>query len=491
MERVASLLLAVLLISAVKCSILDNEIEQFIKGATTGKHWALIVAGSSGWFNYRHQADVCHAYHVLHSHGIPDERIVVMMYDDIAQNRRNPTPGKIINRPNGPDVYKGVPKDYVGKTVTPENFLSVLQGNKKALGNLGSGKVINSGPNDHIFVNFVDHGGPGVLAFPRGELHAKALNKALNDMYDKKKFAKMVLYIEACESGSMVANLLPKNINVYATTASNPKESSYACFYDKERETYLGDVYSVKWMEDSDKENLQKETLKKQFRIVKEETNTSHVMEYGDLSIAESTVAEFQGGKATPPKEYPPVPLDAVPSPDVPMAILYHRLEAAKTEEQREEIRQEMEKIQLNKDKVMITMKHIAGYATKDHVQAARVLQSQLPLIKHDCYEPVARHFLSECFRVSENEYALRHLYVLVNLCQENVPQETIISAMEKACKKVELPDLHAFHLIGFFVSILNFEYFIICAFLINFILVSLMAMFLSKGLIVLWQIPR
>ena len=32
------------------------------------------------------QADVCHAYQVIHSHGIPDEQIVVMMYDDIANN---------------------------------------------------------------------------------------------------------------------------------------------------------------------------------------------------------------------------------------------------------------------------------------------------------------------------------------------------------------------------------------------------------------------
>jgi len=39
---------------------------------------------------------------------------------------------------------------------------------------------------------------------------------------------------------------------VYATTASNPDESSYACYFDDERQTYLGDVYSVNWMEDSD-----------------------------------------------------------------------------------------------------------------------------------------------------------------------------------------------------------------------------------------------
>ena len=33
------------------------------------------------------QADACHAYHIMNKHGIPDEQIVMMMYDDIANNR--------------------------------------------------------------------------------------------------------------------------------------------------------------------------------------------------------------------------------------------------------------------------------------------------------------------------------------------------------------------------------------------------------------------
>lgn len=93
----------------------------------------------------------------------------------------------------------------------------------------------------------------------------------------------MVVYIEACESGSMLENLLPENINVYATTASNAQESSYACYYDAKRHTYLGDVYSVVWMEDSDAEKIDEETLFQQFTITQAKTNTSHVMQYGDL----------------------------------------------------------------------------------------------------------------------------------------------------------------------------------------------------------------
>lgn len=29
---------------------------------------------------------MCHAYQIVHRNGIPDEQIVVMMYDDIADN---------------------------------------------------------------------------------------------------------------------------------------------------------------------------------------------------------------------------------------------------------------------------------------------------------------------------------------------------------------------------------------------------------------------
>lgn len=44
-----------------------------------------------------------------------------------------------------------------------------------------------------------------------------------------------------------------KLFSVYSTTAANEQESSYACYYDPEIETYLGDLYSVNWMEDTEK----------------------------------------------------------------------------------------------------------------------------------------------------------------------------------------------------------------------------------------------
>jgi legumain len=36
-------------------------------------HWAVIVAGSNGFWNYRHQADAFHAYQALRKNNIPED----------------------------------------------------------------------------------------------------------------------------------------------------------------------------------------------------------------------------------------------------------------------------------------------------------------------------------------------------------------------------------------------------------------------------------
>lgn len=66
-----------------------------------------------------------------------------------------------------------------------------------------------------------------------------------------------VIYLEACESGSIFEGILPEDINVYATTASGAEENSYGTYCPgmepsppPEYITCLGDLYSIAWMED-------------------------------------------------------------------------------------------------------------------------------------------------------------------------------------------------------------------------------------------------
>ncbi|KAH9371518.1 hypothetical protein HPB48_017499 [Haemaphysalis longicornis] len=401
-------------------------------GAGEPKLWALLVAGSHLYDNYRHQADVCHAYHLLSNHGIPDERIVVMMYDDIANNRYNPTPGVIINHPNGSNVYPGVPKDYTGELVTPQNFLDVLQG-KKVKG--GSGKVIASGPNDHVFVNFVDHGAPGLLAFPHGELHARPFVNAIKKMHQENKFAKMVIYIEACESGSIFDGLLPDNVNVYATTAANPQEPSYVCYYDQLRETFLGDVYSVRWMEDSDREDLHKETLLDQYGIVKKEAIPGHVMKYGDLSIEKLSLSEFQGAKDAKPIVVPPVPCNGVSSRDVPITILRNKLTKASSPAAKRSIRRKLQSAIRKRSFLQKKVAEIASTISEKNEETSKaLLRKKQPLRNFDCYERAVRHFNDNCFNLSMNPYALGQLYVFVNICEAGYDIRDITDAMDVTC---------------------------------------------------------
>lgn len=415
----------------------ENVVE-FEQTEAQGQHWALIVAGSNGYFNYRHQADACHAYQVLHAHGVPDENIVVMMYDDIAHNVENPVKGNIINRPGGPNVYTGVPKDYTGIDVNPEKFLSVLKGEKDENGR----KVINSGPNDNVFVNFVDHGAPGVLAFGNQMLKAQKLMDAITYLHENKRYKKLVFYVEACESGSMFEDLLPKNIDVYATTASNAHESSYACYFDKTRKTYLGDVYSVKWMEDSDKEDLNTETLQKQFMIAKKETNTSHVMEYGDMTIGDMTVAEFQGEQmATEWAQKARAPTDpcedAVKSEDVPLEILRRSLSLVNTKEEARQIELQISEMLKDRDVVDQTVKNIVGLATEDHNTARNMMETRSRIKDWECYEEILDTLQEHCehhLNIPVNDYALRKLYMFVNMCEARIPRETINSAIHKVC---------------------------------------------------------
>ncbi|KAK7841121.1 vacuolar-processing enzyme [Quercus suber] len=195
-----------------------------------GQRWAILIAGSNGYQTYRYQADVCHAYQILKKVGLKDENIIAFMYDDIASDEDNFRPGVIINKPIGDDVYKGVPKDYTGKHVNVNNFYAVILGNKSALTG-GSGKVVDSGPNDHIFIYYTDHGGPGVLVMPTGEYaYANDLNNVLKKKHAAKAYKSMVFYLESCESGSIFEGLLPDNFDIYATTASNSTEDSFATY---------------------------------------------------------------------------------------------------------------------------------------------------------------------------------------------------------------------------------------------------------------------
>ena len=268
--------------------------------------YAVLVAGSNTYMNYRHQSDIFHHYHILVSRGVKPKNIIVMAYGDIANNARNPFPGQVFNHPDGSDVYAGVVIDYYGKDVTPENFVAILTGDADAVKKTDprtTGKVLTSTSQDNVFIYFSDHGSDNLICFPSKYLYADELNEALTTMHTKNMYKELVFYLESCHSGSMFEKLLPTNINIYTTTAANPHESSYAEYCGGEARvngtsigSCLGDEYSCRFMEDIDArpgKELKSWTMQQQYEYLVDAVKGSHVKQYGDKTIAKKSIYEF------------------------------------------------------------------------------------------------------------------------------------------------------------------------------------------------------
>jgi legumain len=421
--------------------------------SVNAEHYAVLVAGSNTYGNYRHQSDVCHAYQII-SKSIPADNIIVMAYDDIANSPSNPYPGQVFNKPTaagvpGVDVYAGCKIDYKGSAVTPDNFKAVLTGDSSA-----TGKVLTSGPNDKVFINFVDHGAPQLIAFPGGKtLHSTELIGALSTAYANKLYGELVFYLEACESGSMFATL-PASLPVFATAASNAHESSWGtyCMPDdkvngKEIRSCLGDLYSVNWMEDSDK-GLATETLEAQYQEVKTVTTKSHVTQFGNMTIADEIVWDFLGNQGTRSKrelrattveeaaaaEKATAPVSsherkansAINNRDAELWSALSRFAADEREEDALELMQGIqERLDGNRRFHKISMAVTGQLANPKAPQEVDV----------ECHYAVYKHYLDACGSFTSG--SMKHSGTLANLCAHTGGDTAPIkAAISNACPK-------------------------------------------------------
>uniref|UniRef100_A0AC35TK81 Legumain n=1 Tax=Rhabditophanes sp. KR3021 TaxID=114890 RepID=A0AC35TK81_9BILA len=417
----------------------------------TSNIWALLVAGSNSWYNYRHQADVSNAYHVIRDHGVSEDHIVTMMFNDIANHPNNPFPGKIFNSPDKEDVYEGVKIDYEGNDVNPSNFFAILKGQKdKIVG--GNGKVIESTKKDKIFIFFSDHGATGLISMPQGIITAEEISEAHNYLHQNGLYSSLVWYLEACESGSMFESL-KSDMNIYALTAANSHESSWGCYCDnKLKLPCLGDTFSVSWIMDSKKENLEVETLDDQYEIVKKLTNQSHVCKFGNFSIGHEHVAEFQGHKKSFKNSKPinfhrfkhELNKGSMPSRDIPLLLLQKELLEAQNHADSVDLSRQISKIESKRQYMDRYIHKIVKRLIHDPNNRQAVLENH-PLngIKQlKCHDVVSKFYHHNCFNLNRNPYAMKYVYVLANICDMNIPSEIIINGLSEVCGTVRITNI-------------------------------------------------
>ncbi|KAL0207617.1 hypothetical protein P9112_012245 [Eukaryota sp. TZLM1-RC] len=402
-------------------------------------NWAVIVAGSKGYSNYRHQSDVYHAVQMLRNNGYSDSNIIVMQENDIAFNARNPIKGEVYNNPEMINYYDNIPMDYTGNAVTPQNFLAVLSGRKDKVEG-GSGRVIESDENTNILVLYYDHGSPGLVAFPHGGyLYVKPLRETVEWMYKNKKYNKMVMYIEACESGSMFhdwSDDLAK-LNVYAATAANPVESSYAHYWSSEVSAYLGDEFSITYMEDID-ENGVDQTLDYQFKnAILSRVKGSHPQQYGNMTIAQEPLRNYfatENGKTHSAKLFSRnrasnAEYEIMNTYDLKLRSLQKAHDLSKSVSERTRLSALIKAEERRREWTDSIFSSLVDLVAPGFKSTGLLTYTK---IDHECYQASVENFTASCGVVSD--YGMRYLRIFANLCEVGVQPEVIALAAREIC---------------------------------------------------------
>ena len=195
------------------------------------ERWALLVAASEGWSNYRFQADVFAMYKLLKVHGYEDDHIVMIAEDDIATHEYNIYPNALFISHDGENVYEQSGIDYRLSEIHPSDIGDILQGRSSEK----LSHVLSPKEDDNVFVFWSGHGGVGSLNFGKGR---SVSYQQMRNMIENTPHRKLLFVIEACYSGGLgdVCIGIPGSLFI---TAAGPYETSHASVWNEELGVYL------------------------------------------------------------------------------------------------------------------------------------------------------------------------------------------------------------------------------------------------------------
>ncbi len=258
--------------------------------------WALLVQGSSGWENYRHQADVLNVYQMLKAHGWDDAHIILIISDDIAHNEKNKFPGTVATSTFGENLYEGAVVDYSSDTLSVSDVKDIMMGH--ASPHLPA--VLDTDERSNVLVFWSGH---GCLKYTRktngfiwrgSEVFSDSdLRQTLESMSTQGRYRKMLMLLEPCYSRTMAlqANNIPGILSI-ASAAEN--ESSFADFHSAELGTWMSDRFSNNLVNTLSEKPDQ--TYKELYEYLYTHTLGSHVYvenSYWFGNLCKSSVGEF------------------------------------------------------------------------------------------------------------------------------------------------------------------------------------------------------
>ena len=220
-------------------------------GALTGQY-AVLVQGSMGLENYRHQADVLSMYQLLRRGGFDDDHIILIIDAAMANNINNRERGIVRATLGGPDLLggtdaaKGYPAaviDYDASTLTAADISSILLGQQSSRLPV----VLPKDAGQNVLFYWSGHGRTGEFSWRDAAngngFTSDMMRQTAEQMLAEGHCRKLFVVAEPCYSESVVRPL--EGIRgVLAMTGASGSEQSWADNWSPTLLVWMSDRFS-------------------------------------------------------------------------------------------------------------------------------------------------------------------------------------------------------------------------------------------------------
>ncbi|KAL6850393.1 hypothetical protein ACP4OV_021020 [Aristida adscensionis] len=271
-------------------------------------------------------------------------------------------------------------------------------------------------------------------------LYAGDFIKVLQNKHASHSYSKMVIYVEACESGSIFEGLLPEDFKIYVTTASNAIESSYATYCP-----WMTPPPPPEYTVFSETHNRMIETLKDQYEAVKLRTSqSSHVMEYGDKTFRSDKLFLYQGftrqNANIANKLLFPEPKTTVDQRDADLLFLWNKYEQLNEESEEKfrivrKIKEIVDQRKHVENNIDFIGRIVFGFEKGPLMLKAVRNSGQSIVDSWDCLKKMlgaVQIFESQCGSLTQ--YDMKYMRALANMCNNGVSESKMMEASIGAC---------------------------------------------------------
>ena len=211
--------------------------------------YAVLVQGSNGWNNYRHQADVLSVYQMLKTKGFDDDHIILIIDKALASDAMNPEPGIIRAEDGGNDLLAGCSMDYDNADISPSDISNILLGVKTDK----TPVVLPKDAGQNVLLFWSGHGhnhannGADELVWRNADvgrgMTADLLRQTISLMHQQGQYRKMFVLTEPCFSEAVITPLVGIP-GVLAMSSAGTFEQSFADNWSTELGVWRCDRFS-------------------------------------------------------------------------------------------------------------------------------------------------------------------------------------------------------------------------------------------------------